>query len=109
VRGKVNESQLYPTFPHVLCLSEHHMNYLQLQQIFLDSYSLGVGYCRSSYAKEGVCILVQEKQFVRINLAKYCKDKDFEVCVIKIYLDTKKYMYNCNTYTQQHQTILIFY
>jgi hypothetical protein len=38
LRGKVNDllCQLYPTFPHVLCLSEHHMNYLELQQVSLD-------------------------------------------------------------------------
>ena len=36
LRGKANEllSQLYPNFPHVLCLSEHHMNHLELQQTF---------------------------------------------------------------------------
>jgi hypothetical protein len=53
LRRKGNElfSQLYPTFPHVLCLSEHHMNYLELQQILLDSYSLGAGYCRATYKK----------------------------------------------------------
>jgi hypothetical protein len=37
------------------------MNYLELQQTFLDSYNLGDSYCRSLYAKGGVCILVQEK------------------------------------------------
>jgi hypothetical protein len=49
LRGKVNEQlgQLYPTFPHVLCLSEHHMNYLEIQQTSLDCYSLGTGYCRT--------------------------------------------------------------
>jgi hypothetical protein len=67
------------------------MNYLELQQIILYSYSLGVGYCRSSYAKGGVCILAQEKlHFVNIDLVKYFKDKDFQVCAVKIYLDTKK-------------------
>ena len=37
LRGKANEllSQLYPNFPHILCLSEHHMNHLELQQTFL--------------------------------------------------------------------------
>jgi hypothetical protein len=34
-------SQLYPTFPQVLCFSKHHMNYLELQQIYFDGYSLG--------------------------------------------------------------------
>jgi hypothetical protein len=45
LRGKVNDllCQLRPTFPHALCLSEHHMNYLELQQVSLDSYRLGVG------------------------------------------------------------------
>jgi hypothetical protein len=34
---------------------------LRLQQAFFESYNLGVGYCRSLYAKGGVCILVREK------------------------------------------------
>jgi hypothetical protein len=73
-------------------LSEHHINYLELQQIlsYSYSYSLGIGYYRS-YAKGGVCILAQEKlKFVSIDLEKYCKAKGFEVHDIKIYLDTKK-------------------
>jgi exonuclease III len=91
--GKVNEllSQSYPTYPHVLCLSEHHKNYLEFQRTSLDCYSLGADYCRTSYTKGGVCILEQDKlRFVNIDLAKFCKDKDFEVCAIKIYLETKK-------------------
>jgi hypothetical protein len=93
LRGKVNEliSQLHLTFPHVLCLSEHHRNYLGLQQTFLDGYSLGDSYCRVSYEKGGVCVFVQEKlRYTSIDLAKYCNDKDFGVCAIKIYLHTKK-------------------
>jgi hypothetical protein len=36
LRAKATEltSQLYPTFPHILCISEHHMNHLELQQTF---------------------------------------------------------------------------
>ena len=56
MRGKANEllSQLYPTFPHILCLSEHHMNHSELQQPFFDNYKLGVSYCRTLYEKGGV-------------------------------------------------------
>jgi len=37
-----------------------------------------------------VCIIVQESlNYVRLDLEKYCQDKDFEVCAIKIHLDTK--------------------
>jgi len=91
LKGKANElSQLHPTFPHTLCLSEHHINHLELQQTFLDNYKLGVRYCRTLYKKGSVYILVQESfRYVRIDLEKYCKDKDFEVCAIKIYLNTK--------------------
>jgi hypothetical protein len=67
------------------------MNYLELQKILLDSYSLGASYCRVTYEKGGVCIFVQEKlRYVGTDLAKYCKDKDFEVCATKIYMNTKK-------------------
>jgi hypothetical protein len=93
LKGKVNEllSQLYPTLPHVLCLSEHHMNYLEFQHTSLDCYRLGAGYCRTSYAKGDVCILIQDKiRFLSIDLAKFCKDKDFKACAIKIYLDSRK-------------------
>ena len=84
-------SQLYPTFPHILCLSEHHMNHLELQQTFFDIYKLGASYCRTLYEKGGVsCIFVQESlRCVRIDLEKYCKNKDFEVCVIKIHFNAK--------------------
>jgi len=51
LRGKTNVliSQLYPTFPHMLCISEHHMNHLELQQTFLDNYKIGASYCRNSF------------------------------------------------------------
>jgi len=51
LRGKVNEllSQLYPTFPHILCLSEHHMKHVELQRTHFDNYKLGGSYCRTMY------------------------------------------------------------
>jgi exonuclease III len=92
LRGKANEllSQLHPKFPHVLFLSEHHMNHLELQQTFIDNYKLGVSYCRTLYEKGGVCIYVQEAlRYIKIDMEKHCKDKDFEVCVIKTYFNAK--------------------
>ena len=88
LRGKANEllSQLDPNFPHILCLSEHHMNHLELQQTFFDNYKLGVSYCRTLCEKGGMSIFVQER-YVKSDLKKYCKDKDFEVCAIKIHFN----------------------
>jgi len=74
LRGKANEllSQLYPTFSHILCLSEHHMNHLELQQTFFDDYKLGVSYCITLCEKGRVCVFVQESlRYVRIDLEKY--------------------------------------
>ena len=60
LRGKVNElkSQLSPSLPQVLCLSEYHMNQVELQHTFVDRYNLGASYCRTSHVKGGVCIFV---------------------------------------------------
>jgi len=66
------------------------MNHLVSQQTFVDNYKLGVVYCRKLYEKGGACIFLQESfRYVRIDLEKYCKDKDFEVCAIKIYFNSK--------------------
>jgi len=92
LRGKVNEllSQLYPTFPHILCLSEHHLKHLELHKSHFDNYKLGASYCRTMYKMGGVCIYVQESlNYTRLDLEKHCQDKNFEVCAIKIHLDTK--------------------
>jgi hypothetical protein len=109
LRGKANElfSQLYPTFPHILCLSEY-MNDLELQQTFFDNYKLGVSYFRTLYEKGGVCIFVQESlKYVKIDLEKYCKDKDFEVCAIKFYFNTKNACI-VTIYPEPHQAISIY-
>ena len=65
------------------------MNHSELQQIFFDNYKLGASYCRSSFEKGDVCIFVQENlRYVKLNLQKHCKDKDFEVCATKVRFNT---------------------
>jgi hypothetical protein len=64
---------------------------LELQQTYTDSYKLGANYCRTFYENGGVCTYIHKSlNFVNINLKKYCKDKDFEVCAIKLYLNSKR-------------------
>jgi hypothetical protein len=78
LRGKTNEliSHLQPAFRHILCLTEHHMNHLELQQTYIGSYNLGATYCRTLYEKGGVCTYVHKGQnFVSIGLKKHCKEK----------------------------------
>jgi hypothetical protein len=68
------------------------MKHFELQRLHFDNYILGASYCRTIYERGGVCIYsyVQEGlNYVRLDLEKYCQDKKFEVCAIKIHLDTK--------------------
>ena len=66
------------------------MNHLELQQTFFDSYKLGASYCRNSFEKQGVCIFVQENlRYVKLDLEKRWKDKDFEVRATKVYFNTR--------------------
>jgi len=59
-------------------------------ELTTENYKLGGSYCRTMYEMGGVCIYVQESlNYVRLDLEKYCQDKNFEVCAIKIHLDTK--------------------
>jgi len=75
LKGNANEllSQLHPTFPQVLCFSEHHMNQTELQHTFLEGYNLRVCYCRTSHIKGGVCIFVQNSvRCTNIDLGNRC-------------------------------------
>jgi hypothetical protein len=39
---------LYPAFPRVLCISEHHLEQLELDAVQLGNYTLRGSYCRRS-------------------------------------------------------------
>jgi hypothetical protein len=49
-------SFLYPHYPHNICLTEHHLNQLELDIRSIDNYNLGANYCRKSSLKGGICI-----------------------------------------------------
>jgi hypothetical protein len=46
----------YPVFPHVVCITEHHLNQYKIMQFRIGNYTLGTNYCRHSLEKGGVCI-----------------------------------------------------
>ena len=46
---------------------------------------LGSKYCRHEFKNGGVCIFIHEDlEFFSISLDKYCKEKDIEVCAVKL-------------------------
>jgi hypothetical protein len=76
---------LCPDFPHVLCLTEHHMNSLERNSINIDHYNLGAVYCRKILGKGGVCIFVHNSiNYSNINLDTFCIDQIIEICAVKL-------------------------
>jgi hypothetical protein len=89
IKEKTEEliNSVFPTFPHFVCFSEHHLNQIELEQINLQGYKLGVAYYRKSLPKGGVYILVHKKyNYSIVDLSKYCKKQDIEAYAIKLEL-----------------------
>jgi len=45
---------LYPNFPHILCLTEHHLRQFQIQHLTIDDYILGAEFSRQSFFGGGI-------------------------------------------------------
>jgi hypothetical protein len=87
LRNKHNELfwHLSHDCPHILCLSEHHLNEAELQSIHFTDYLLWAIYCRKTFFKGGVCIFVAKNlKYKTIHLDKYNIDKDIETCAIQL-------------------------
>ena len=73
--------------PHILCFTEHHFESSQLDSILLQNYRLMANFCRTTHRNGGVCIYVHESlQSSNMEVQKYCKEKDLEVCSVRLYL-----------------------
>ena len=73
--------------PHIICLTEHHLCSNEIDTIALTNYSLGAKFCRNTFKNGGVCIFTYESiQSTYINLNKFCKEKDSEICAVKLHL-----------------------
>jgi len=85
--NKANELywHLHHDPPHILCLSEHHLNESELQLIHLTNYSLGANYCRKTLLKGDVSIFAYRNlKYKTINIYEYNIDKDIEACAIQL-------------------------
>jgi hypothetical protein len=59
-----------------LGLTEHHLNFEELEITHLGNYSLGTNYCRKTLLKWGIH---KNIRFMTINLDKFSTDLDIEV------------------------------
>jgi exonuclease III len=80
---------LYLDLPDILCISEHHLNSMQIQLISLEEYSLGAEFCRQSFHNGEICVYVNKRYpFSVINIARYCKEKELEAYALKLQLQS---------------------
>ena len=85
LKSKVDElsNSLFPDYPNVMCLTEHHLKDFEIDNLPIDQFKLGSKFCRPNFKNGGVCIFVHEDLvFFSISLDKYCKEKDIEVCAV---------------------------
>jgi len=87
LKGQMSEliSSMSPNSPHIVCFSLYHLKKFELNQINVDGFRLGAAYCRQVIKRGGVCIFVQNNlKYTNIDLDKYYKVQDIEVCVLKL-------------------------
>jgi len=78
-------NSLLPQYPHVMCLTEHHLKDYEIDNLPVEHFKLGSKFCRHEFKNGGVCIFIHENlEFFSITLDKYCKEKDIEVCAINL-------------------------
>jgi len=75
---------LHPDFPHVLCLTEHHFKYSQLNVVHIENYNLGAYYCGRPCDKGGVAVVVHTSLCFLIISIKHSEEQDIEICALKL-------------------------
>ena len=104
IRGlklKVDElsNSIFPDYPHIMCLTEHHLKDYEIDNLPIDHFKLGSKFCRHEFKNGGVCIFIHEdREFFSILLDKYCKEKDIEVCAVKLNITSMKLIILCSWY-----------
>ena len=76
---------------HIVCLTEHHLQYSELASSHIENYTLGAHYCRNTKHMGGVCTLIQKNiPFTCLEIGNYCIDQDIEICGIQLNHDCDK-------------------
>jgi hypothetical protein len=88
LRNKIDElsNSLHPYRPHIVCLTEHHLNSLEAENINMAYYEKGALYCKKNLRMGGVVIFVHNSvSYSCVNMEKLCVERTIEICAIKIY------------------------
>jgi hypothetical protein len=98
LRHKLDELllSLSPNLPQVLCITEHHLTNAELDGLLIPQYDLGGNFCRKLYRCGGVCIFIRENiAFTKLDCDKITKEKDLEICAVKVHLSTANMVIIC--------------
>ena len=61
---------------------------MELSHVNLENCTIGAQFCRSHYAKGVVVMYIHNNlNSTNIDLSKYCKEKDIEICAVKLNLN----------------------
>ena len=62
LKSKVDElsNSLLPGYPHIKCLTEHHLKDYEIDNLPIDHVKLGFKFCRHEFKNGGVCIFIYE-------------------------------------------------
>ena len=72
---------------HIVCLTENHLRDTAIDTTLMMGFKLGASFCRSTFKNGSTCIFVRETIYsTNINKEKYCKEKDLEVCAVRLHL-----------------------
>jgi hypothetical protein len=78
-------NSLFPDYPDIMCLTEHHIKDYEIDNLPIDHFKLESKICRQEFKNRGVYIFIHEDlEFFPITLDKYCKVKDIEVCAVRL-------------------------
>jgi hypothetical protein len=68
----------------------------EIRNVNFSQYTLGASFCRQTYSHGGVCNFVPKNiQFYTINLDQYNKEKDFEICALKLNILSNSFTIIC--------------
>ena len=82
--------------PQLFCFTEHHLKKFEIDKLFLEDYILASSFCRETSLGGGVCILINQRlKYKAITLGSFCHEKTFEVCAVKLSLESQEIVVLC--------------
>ena len=62
LKGKISQfsNTINPELPHIIRISKHHLQELEIDTMSTECYKIGDKYCRQQYKNGSVCIYVHE-------------------------------------------------